>query len=275
MLMSKFYSNNFNNEIKREILTKNILNKTNFIILIIFLIALYLLLNLSRIITLSKFEFFNELLVNNGFVIENIEIKGINHLNKNEILKIISSYNKINILSINFQKINEEINNITWVKKGSIKVVYPNTIKIFLTEKEPIAILQNKFGNTLISKSGNLILEKKLNHFKSYLPIVNGKNAQKNIGSIFEILNLNKVFAKNIWSLTFVSGRRWDIHFKQGLTVRLPHSNTKEAWQKVIFLNENFKILNIGLTEIDLRKPNQILGKINVDKKLIFEKRNL
>ena len=169
----------------------------------------------------------------------------------------------------------EEINNITWVKKGSIKIVYPNTLKVFLTEKEPIAILQNKFGNRLISKSGNFILEKKLNSFKNHLPIVNGKNAQKNIGSIFEILNLNRDFAKNIWSLTFVNGRRWDVHFKQGITVRLPHSNTKEAWQKVIYLNENFKILNIGLTEIDLRKPNQILGKINVDKKLIFEKRKL
>ena len=220
-----------------------------------------------------KFEFLNEFLVNNGFVIKNIEVKGTNHLNKNEVFKIISSYNKINIFSINFQKIYEEINKITWVKKGSIKIVYPNTIKVYLTEKEPIAILQNKFGNILISKSGNLILEKRLNLFKSHLPIVNGKNAHKNIGSIFEIINLNKYLAKNIWSLTFVNGRRWDIHFKQGLTIRLPHSNTKEAWQKVIYLNENFKILNIGLTEIDLRKPNQILGKINVDKKLIFEKR--
>ena len=275
MLISKFYSSNFNDYIKREISQKSILNKKSFVILIVFLITLYLLSSLSKKITSFKFEFFNEILVNNGFVIKNIEIKGINHLNKNEIYKIISSYNKINIFFINFQNIYEEINNITWVKKGSIKIVYPNTIKIFLTEKEPIAILQNKFGNRLISKSGDLILEKKLNYFKSHLPIVNGKNAQKNIDSIFEIVNLNKVFAKNIWSLTFVNARRWDIHFKQGLTIRLPHNNTKEAWQKVISLNENFKILNIGLTEIDLRKPNQILGKINIDKKLIFEKRNL
>ena len=97
MLMSKFYSNNFNNETKRDFFTKNILNKTNFIISIIFLITLYLLLNLSKIITSFKSGFFNELLVNNGFVIKNIEIKGINHLNKNEILKIIRSHDKINI----------------------------------------------------------------------------------------------------------------------------------------------------------------------------------
>ncbi len=274
MLTSKFYSNNFNNEIKKDIFSKKILNKKNLIILIIFLITFYFFLNLNKIITSFKFEFFNQLLVNNGFVIKNIEIKGTNHLNKNEILKIISSYNKINIFSINFKNVYDEINNITWVKKGSIEIVYPNTIKVILTEKEPIAILQNKFGNRLISKSGNLILAKNLNYFKNHLPIVNGKDAEKNIGSILKIVNLNKDFAKNIWSFTFVNQRRWDIHFKQGLTIRLPYKNTREALQKVITLNENFKILNIGLIEIDLRKPDQILGKINVDKKLISEKRN-
>ena len=50
-------------------------------------------------------------------------------------------------------------------------------------------------------------------------------------------------------------------------------TNIKEAWQKVVSLNNNFNILNIGLTELDLRNPHQILGKIDVDKKLIFKKK--
>ena len=243
-------------------------------ILFIFLITLYFFLNLNKIITSFKFEFYNEFLVNNGFVIKNIEITGSNHLNKNDILEIISSYNKTNIFGINFQDIHKKINNNTWVKKGLIKIIYPDTIKVNLIEKEPVAIWQDKFGNKLISKSGDFILEKKLNYFKNYLPIVIGKNAYKNIGPIFKILNLNKDFAKNIWSLTFINERRWDVHFKQGLTIRLPSRNMKEAWEKVLTLNHNFKILKIGLTEIDLRNTNKILGKIDVDKKLISKKRN-
>ena len=213
-------------------------------------------------------------MIKNGFVIKNIEIKGTNHLKKNDILKIISSYDEINIFSINFQDIYKEINNNTWVKKGSIEIIYPDTIKVYLIEKEPVAIWQDKFGNKLISKDGDFILEKKLNYFKNFLPIIIGKNAHTNIDPIFKILNLNKDFAKNVWSLTFVNERRWDVHFKQGLTILLPRVKMKEAWKKILSLNENFKILNIGLTELDLRKPNQILGKINIDKKLIFEKRH-
>lgn len=274
MLISKFYSSNFNDYIKREISQKSILNKKSFVILIVFLITLYFCLNLSKIINSFKFEFFNKFLIKNGFVIKNIEIKGINNLKKNDILKIINSYNKINIFSINFKDLHKKINNNTWVKKGLIKVIYPDTVKVYLIEKVPIAIWQDKFGNKLISKTGNFIIEKELNYFKNFLPIIIGKNAHKNIDPIFKILNLNKDFAKNVWSLTFVNERRWDVHFKQGLTIRLPRSNMKEAWKKILSLNENFKILNFGLTEIDLRKPNQILGKINVDKKIIFENRN-
>ena len=52
-----------------------------------------------------------------------------------------------------------------------------------------------------------------------------------------QILNTNKDFSKNIWSLNYVSQRRWDVHFKQGLIVRLPSSNVFEAWQKIINLH--------------------------------------
>ena len=84
----------------------------------------------------------------------------------------------------------------------------------------------------------------------------------------------NKNFVKNIWSLTFVNERRWDVHFNQGLTIRLPSKNLKDAWEKVVHLNQKFNILNLGLTEIDLRNSRQILGKVNIDKNLIFKKKN-
>ena len=152
-------------------------------------------------------------------------------------------------------------------------MIYPDTIRIFLKEKEPIAIWQNKYGNNLISKNGEIILENKLNNFKNDLPIIIGEKAHKNISSILKILNIHENFTKNIWSLTFVNERRWDIHFNQGLTIRLPSTKVKEAWQKIVYLNEKFDILNLGLIEIDIRNHNRILGKIDIDKKLIFKKK--
>ena len=157
---------------------------------------------------------------------------------------------------------------------ASIEIIYPNTIKILLTEKKPVAIWQNRYGNTLITKSGDVIFEKNLEEFKNYLPIVVGQNAHKKVQSILNIFSKNKDFVTNIWSLTFVNQRRWDVHFNQGLTIKLPSKSLEKAWEKVLYLDKEFNILNLGLTELDLRNPNQILGKINIDKSLIYKKKN-
>ena len=119
-----------------------------------------------------------------------------------------------------------------------------------------------------------MIFEKNLEKFKNYLPIIIGQNAHKNVHSILNILSTNKDFVKNIWSLTFVNERRWDVHFNQGLTIKLPSKNVKKAWEKVLYLDKKFNILNLGLTELDLRNSTQILGKINIDKNLIYKKKN-
>ena len=274
MLTSILHKNKFiNNKNKIKVLI-NKHKKFIFIILFLFLTSYYLLSKTNNIFTNSKFDFFNQILINSGFTIKNIEILGLNRLDKDSIIKIVRTHNNVNIFKVNIKDIYRKIKNNTWIKKASLQVIYPNTIKIILTEKEPIAIWQNRYGHNLITKSGDVILEKNLKDFKVYLPIIIGDNANNNIHSILNIFSSNKDFIKNIWSLTFINERRWDVHFNQGLTIRLPSKNVRDAWEKVVQLDQNYNILSLGLTEIDLRNPNQILGKINVDKKLINKKKN-
>ena len=274
MLISRWSKSNFINYKISITILENAQKKLIFIILFLFFIGFYLASKTNNIFTESRFSFLDELLIDNGFIVKNIKILGVNHLEKEDIIKIISTHNNVNIFSINIKNIYREILNNTWIQKAFIQIIYPNTIKISITEKKPIAIWQNRYGNSLITKSGDVIFEKNLEKFKSTLPIIIGENAHKNVNLILNILNSNKYFAKNIWSLTFVNERRWDVHFMQGLTIRLPSKNIKKAWEKVMYLDQKFKILNIGLTEIDLRNPNQVLGKINIDKNLIFKKKN-
>ena len=273
MLISRTHRSNFINYKNKINLLKNIHKKLILIILFLFLISFLLLSKTNNVFTESKLNFLNKILIDNGFIIKNIEILGENNLDKNEIIKIVSTYNNKNIFNVNINNIYSEIKNNTWIKKATVEIIYPNTIKILLTEKKPIAIWQNRYGNSLITKNGDVISEKNLEKFKSYLPIIIGRNAQKNVHSILDIINSSKEFLKNIWSLTFVNERRWDVHFNQGLTIRLPSENVKKAWENVVYLNQKFNILSLGLTEIDLRNPNHILGKIINNKKLILKKK--
>ena len=274
MLISNFYKTNFIKFTKKRNILENVHKNLILIILFLFLTSFYFLTKTNNSLTETNFNYLNKILINNGFIIKNIEISGLNHLNKNDIIKIVSAYNDINIFNVNIKNIYKEIKNNTWIKKASVEIIYPNTIKIILTEKKPIAIWQNRYGNSLITKSGDIIFEKNLEEFKNYLPIVVGQNANKKVQSILNIFSKNRDFVSNIWSLTFVNQRRWDVHFNQGLTIKLPSKSVEKAWEKVLYLDKEFNILNLGLTELDLRNSSQILGKINIDKNLIYEKKN-
>ena len=274
MLISNSYKTNLINYKKKITILENVYKKLIFIILFLFLTSCYFLTKTNNSFIETNFNLLNLTLINNGFKIKNIEISGLNHLDKNDIIKIVNAYNDINIFNVNVDDIYKKIKNNTWIKKASIEIIYPNTIKILLTEKKPIAIWQTRYGNTLITKSGDVIFEKNLEEFKNYLPIVVGENVHKEVQSILDIFSKNKDFVTNIWSLTFVNQRRWDVHFNQGLTIKLPSKNLEKAWEKVLYLDKEFKILNLGLTELDLRNSNQILGKINIDKSLIYKKKN-
>ena len=274
MLISNFYKTNLIYNKKKITIFENVYKKLILITLFLFLTSFYFLTKTNNSFIETKFNFLNIALINNGFKIKNIEISGLNHLDKNDIIKIVNAYNDINIFNVNVDDIYKKIKNNTWIKKASIEIIYPNTIKILLTEKKPVAIWQNRYGNTLITKSGDVIFEKNLEEFKNYLPIVVGENVHKEVQSILDIFSKNKDFVTNIWSLTFVNQRRWDVHFNQGLTIKLPSKNLEKAWEKVLYLDKEFKILNLGLTELDLRNSNQILGKINIDKSLIYKKKN-
>ena len=250
----------------------------NFLILflsILFLIGWYFSDNSSKSLVINKLKTFNQLLVNYGFRIENIIITGTNNLSEDYIHNIIKIYNNDNIFKINLSTIHNKIIKNSWVKEAYIERVLPNTIKIEIREKKPVAIWQNKTNNKLVTASGDVIYHGNVHIFKNDFPIIKGNKSKDNLSSILRILEANKNLSKNIWSLTFINQRRWDLRFNQGLIVRLPAQNVNKAWNKVIKLQQNYNILNLRLTEIDLRNPEQILGKINFDKRVIFKRKYL
>ncbi len=268
LVNAKFYG------FETEKLTR-LINLSFLLLFILFFCAFYFLDSLSKDYLVNKLKPSNQFLINNGFKIENVLITGTRNISNNYIKDIIEIYNDGSIFNFDLSSVYNKIKQNSWVKEVSIERVLPNTIKIKILENQPIAIWQNKKNNKLITANGDIIFDGDVNDFKNDFPIIKGKKSKENISSILEILETNQNFYENIWSLTFINERRWDLHFNQGLVVRLPSKDIKKAWEKIIKLQKNYNVLNLKLTEIDLRNPKQILGKINFDKKAIFKRKHL
>ena len=274
MLISKLLPTNF---FRMELSKPSNLKSIKYYALLIVLLISGLIYSL-KILEYEKFnpetKLFNNVLVRLGFTIKNIDIDGTKNLSRTEVLNIFADYKGINIFNVDLNKIHTEISKNNWVKNVYLKRVMPNKIKVSIIENKPIGIWQNTLGNNILTREGVLISNYKTDVLKMGLPIIKSEKINQNIFEILKILKTNKQMADDIWSLSYINMRRLDLHFKQGLTVRMPSENFTKAWHLVTKLNQKYNILNLGLTEIDLRNSKQILGKINFDKTYFVNRKN-
>ena len=274
MLISKLLPTNF---FRMELSKPSNLKSVKYYALLIVLLISGLIYSL-KILEYEKFnpetKLFNNVLVRLGFTIKNIDIDGTKNLSHTEVLNIFADHKGINIFNVDLNKIHTEISKNNWVKNVYLKRVMPNKIKVSIIENKPIGIWQNTLGNKILTREGVLISNYKSDVLKMGLPIIKSEKINQNIFKILKILKTNKQMADDIWSLSYINMRRLDLHFKQGLTVRMPSENFTKAWHLVTKLNQKYNILNLGLTEIDLRNSKQILGKINFDKTYFVNRKN-
>ena len=274
MLISKLLPTNF---FRMELSKPSNLKSIKYYALLIVLLISGLIYSL-KILEYEKFnpetKLFNNVLVRLGFTIKNIDIDGTKNLSHTEVLNIFADHKGINIFNVDLNKIHTEISKNNWVKNVYLKRVMPNKIKVSIIENKPIGIWQNTLGNNILTKEGVLISNYKTDVLEMGLPIIKSEKINQNIFEILKILKTNKQMADDIWSLSYINMRRLDLHFKQGLTVRMPSENFTKAWHLVTKLNQKYNILNLGLTEIDLRNSKQILGKINFDKTYFVNRKN-
>ena len=274
MLISKLLPTNF---FRMELSKPSNLKSIKYYALLIVLLISGLIYSL-KILEYEKFnpetKLFNNVLVRLGFTIKNINIDGTKNLSHTEVLNIFADHKGINIFNVDLNKIHTEISKNNWVKNVYLKRVMPNKIKVSIIENKPIGIWQNTLGNNILTKEGVLISNYKTDVLEMGLPIIKSEKINQNIFEILKILKTNKQMADDIWSLSYINMRRLDLHFKQGLTVRMPSENFTKAWHLVTKLNQKYNILNLGLTEIDLRNSKQILGKINFDKTYFVNRKN-
>ncbi len=76
--------------------------------------------------------------------IKKIIIEDTSIVDDDEIKKRLNFLYKENLFFLNIKNIEKYLKNETFIESFIIKKIYPNTLKLIIFEKVPIAILQNK-----------------------------------------------------------------------------------------------------------------------------------
>ena len=161
------------------------------------------------------------------------------------------------------QKKREQIEQLGWVEKAFVQRILPNTLRLTIIERNPIALLQTQNGHKLIDRNGEIIAGAKPETF-GHLPVVSGEAAALSANGIIEILKTEPELYSEIWAIHHISKRRWNVLMKNGVTIKLPEIQPGFAWSRLARFDYKNQIIQRDLAVIDMRLPDQILIEPNL-----------
>ncbi len=174
------------------------------------------------------------------FYIKKIILQGNSILNSDEIKKELNFLYTKNLFFLDIKIIEKKLSNLNFIESFRLKKIYPNTLTIFIVEKKPIAILQNKKKKFYISDKGDLIKFKDIKIHRD-LPTVFGKG--EFFFSLYLDLKSIKFPFEDIKSFYFFESGRWDLVMLDDNLIKLPIKDYLISLKNYMKFknNDNFK----------------------------------
>lgn len=201
---------------------------------------------------------------NLGFNINDIIISGRKHTAKETLLQAVDADRHNNIMQLDLNDLKNRLEALPWVRRANLRRTYfPNILQIDLQEREVKSIWQFENNFYPIDAEGNII-------DSEYIPtapilLIVGAGAPENIKDLMLSIQDDEEIFKRIKVANFISKRRWNIvldDVENGITVKLPEENIKQAWQKLLKLNKSVGLLKRKLTIIDLRLEGKVIVRL-------------
>ena len=189
-----------------------------------------------------------------SFNINQINIEGLSSTNKSKIHNELSNIFYKNILLVDKDEIQKIISKYNIIEVYSVKKIYPSTININIIPTKFIARLSN--NDQLVGANGKLI-EGKQN--SEILPQIFGEFDSLNFLQFKKITTRSKFTFANFKTLYFFPSNRWDILTYDNILIKLPQDNISTSLDLAykIINNNNFKNINL----IDLRVSKNLIIK--------------
>ena len=179
------------------------------------IIALFLLILFTTINSQQRF-------IVSHFDLKTIEIENNLLLKDNDIKNLLISFYNKNLVLLNNNEVKKSLMQNSLIESFNIKKKYPNTLKVKIFEKKPIAVLFDKKNRFYLSEKIDLIEFRNLPNYQT-LPYVLGNKDD------FKIFynNLKKInFPLNVVKkYTLYETDRWDIETKDNQVIKLPSKN--------------------------------------------------
>lgn len=192
-----------------------------------------------------------------GLSVEEVRVSGDQYTSEIDILQNIGLDGANSLLMMDVNDVRSRLKRLAWVKDVELRKIYPNTIEVSLVERIPFAIWQHDAALDVIAADGRIIAPL-FSNANGTLPLVVGAGANEKAGEFVQMVAKWPQLNALIKAYVRVADRRWDLHFKNGLTVKLPVDNVAQTIARLEKLNFERDIISRKIAYIDMRLDDRI-----------------
>jgi len=169
------------------------------------------------------------------------------------------------IMAFDPAAIRNRLEALPWVETAIVERRLPDTVRIRVVEREPIALWQRKGKLSLVGRNGAPITGRNLGRFNDLVVIV-GKDAPRHAGALLTMLAAEPTLVRRVRAAVRVGARRWNLKLDNGIHIRLPETDPAKALARLAELDRRHGLLGGDIETIDLRLPDRLIVRTRDDR---------
>jgi cell division protein FtsQ len=197
-----------------------------------------------------------------GFNIATVALTGQKHLSREEILATAGVTGRASLLFFDVADARARLLTNPWIAEATVQKLLPDRLLVAITERQAFALWQ-KSGRVGVIADDGTVLEPYVMRRYSTLPLVVGTGAETRAKEFLAMLDRFPALRANVRAAVLVAERRWDLHLRNGVDVRLPESDAEVALARFEALEHDVKLSNRDITAVDLRLPDRVTVQLS------------
>ncbi len=179
-----------------------------------------------------------------------------------EILKAVAVTQGAAMADVDLRKIQHKVEGLPWVRNVVVERYWPDTIRMTVEEKMPLALWQNNRQYHPLDESAQVINTTK--QLPADLLLVVGADAPQHLMGLIHDLEQVPDIYQYVRAAVRINERRWNLKLfnaEKGVDVLLPETGVLSALQRLENHNKKEKLIKRQVAAIDLRTKDKVILK--------------
>lgn len=199
-----------------------------------------------------------------GFVVKDITVEGRQNTSRTDLLNTLQINRGDSLFSFSPDILKQKLEKLPWIRSAIVERRLPDTFRIHLAERKPLAIWQKKGKFHLLDREGGIIACAP-EHFPEGLLVVVGETVPQHVKGLLSVLEKVPEVKQRVGAAVLLRSGRWDLHLDNKWVLKLPETALEQSLHHFLSFERKYGFLNQKIMTLDLRLPDIFIIRLAPD----------